>query len=57
MQHADVAIVGGGPAGAAAGHAAAAEGADAVVIEKGVPPADRDGLRPDSTDAPGILDY
>jgi electron-transferring-flavoprotein dehydrogenase len=57
MQYADVAIVGGGPAGAAAGHAAASEGADAVVIEKGVPRADRDGLGPDSTDAAGILDY
>ncbi len=57
MQHADVVIVGGGPAGASAGHAAAFEGADAVVIEKGVPRADRDGLGPDSTDAAGILDY
>ena len=57
MQHADVAIVGGGPAGSAAGHAAASEGADAVVIEKGVPRADRDGPGPDSTDAAGILDY
>ena len=57
MQHADVAIVGGGPAGSAAGHAAASEGADAVVIEKGVPRADREGLGPDSTDAAGILDY
>jgi electron-transferring-flavoprotein dehydrogenase len=57
MQQVDVAIVGGGPAGSAAGHAAASEGADAVVIEKGVPRADRDGLGPDSTDAAGILDY
>jgi electron-transferring-flavoprotein dehydrogenase len=57
MQRADVAIVGGGPAGAAAGQAAASEGADAVVVEKGVPRADRDGLGPDSTDAAGILDY
>jgi len=53
----DVVIVGGGPAGSAAGHAAAEEGASAVVIEKGVPRADRDGLGPDSTDAAGILDY
>jgi electron-transferring-flavoprotein dehydrogenase len=57
MHHVDVAVVGGGPAGSAAGHAAASEGADAVVIEKGVPRADRDGLGPDSTDAAGILDY
>jgi len=56
MQY-DVAIVGGGPAGAAAAQAAAAEGADAVVFEKGVPRADRDHLGPDSTDAAGILDY
>ncbi|MDZ7746372.1 MAG: NAD(P)/FAD-dependent oxidoreductase [Halobacteriales archaeon] len=53
----DVVIVGGGPAGSAAGHAAASEGASAVVIEKGVPRADREGLGPDSTDAAGILDY
>ena len=53
----DVVVVGGGPAGSAAGRAAAAEGADAVVIEKGVPRADREGLGPDSTDAAGILDY
>jgi electron-transferring-flavoprotein dehydrogenase len=57
MQHADVAIVGGGPAGSSAGHAAASEGADTVVIEKGVPRADRDERGPDSTDAAGILDY
>ncbi|WP_411715982.1 NAD(P)/FAD-dependent oxidoreductase [Natronomonas sp.] len=57
MQRADVAIVGGGPAGSAAGYTAAKEGADAVVIEKGVPRADREGLGPDSTDAAGILDY
>ncbi|MFC7175704.1 NAD(P)/FAD-dependent oxidoreductase [Halosegnis marinus] len=53
----DVVIVGGGPAGSAAGHAAATAGADAVVVEKGVPRADREGLGPDSTDAAGILDY
>jgi electron-transferring-flavoprotein dehydrogenase len=57
MQQVDVAVVGGGPAGAAAGHAAAAAGADAVVLEKGVPRTDREGLGPDSTDAAGILDY
>jgi len=57
MHQVDVAIVGGGPAGAAAGYAAASEGADAVVLEKGVPRADREGPGPDSTDAAGILDY
>ncbi len=34
-----------------------ANGADVVVLEKGVPRADRDGLGPDSTDAAGMLDY
>jgi len=57
MERVDVAIVGGGPAGTAAAHAAASGGADAVVFEKGVPRADREGLGPDSTDAAGILDY
>ena len=57
MQRVDVAVVGGGPAGASAGRAAARHGAEAVVIEKGVPRADRDGPGPDSTDAAGILDY
>ena len=57
MESVDVAIVGGGPAGSAAARAAAAEGADALVVEKGVPRADRDGLGPDSTDAAGMLDY
>ncbi len=57
MQRVDVAVVGGGPAGSAAGRAAAAEGADTLVLEKGVPRADREGLGPDSTDAAGILDY
>ena len=53
-----MAIVGGGPAGSAAAHAAASAGASAVVLEKGVPRADRpDRLGPDSTDAAGILDY
>jgi len=57
MERADVAIVGGGPAGSSAAHAAATGGADALVLEKGVPRADRDRLGPDSTDAAGILDY
>ncbi|GAB3418552.1 NAD(P)/FAD-dependent oxidoreductase [Haloparvum alkalitolerans] len=50
-------IVGGGPAGTSAAHAAASGGADAIVLEKGVPRADREGLGPDSTDAAGILNY
>ena len=57
MERVDVAIVGGGPAGSAAAHAAARAGADALALEKGVPRADREGLGPDSTDAAGILDY
>jgi len=57
MDRADVVIVGGGPAGSAAARAAAAEGADALVVEKGVPRVDRDRLGPDSTDAAGMLDY
>jgi len=57
MEHVDVAIVGGGPAGSSAAEAAADRGADAVVLEKGVPRADRDGPGPDSTDAAGFLDY
>ena len=57
MERVDVAIVGGGPAGASAAHAAATGGADALVLEKGVPRADRERLGPDSTDAAGILDY
>lgn len=57
MERVDVAIVGGGPAGMAAGHAAASRGATAVILEKGVPRADREELGPDSTDAAGILDY
>ncbi len=57
MERVDVAIVGGGPAGAAAAHAAASAGADALALEKGVPRADREGMGPDSTDAAGILDY
>ena len=57
MERVDVAIVGGGPAGAAAAHAAASAGADALLLEKGVPRQDRNGLGPVSTDAAGILDY
>jgi len=57
MQQVDVAIVGGGPAGTAAGYAAATAEAETVIIEKGVPRADRESLGPDSTDAAGILDY
>ncbi|MFB6092502.1 MAG: NAD(P)/FAD-dependent oxidoreductase, partial [Haloquadratum sp.] len=58
MERFDVAIVGGGPAGSSAGHAAASAGASAVIFEKGVPRTDRpDRLGPDSTDAAGILDY
>jgi len=57
MEYVDVAVVGGGPAGSAAAHAAAEAGASARVFEKGVPRDDRPGLGPDSTDAAGILDY
>ncbi len=57
MERVDVAIVGGGPAGTSAAWKAAEHGADAVVVEKGVPRADRDRLGPDSTDAAGMLDY
>ncbi len=57
MERFDVAIVGGGPAGMSAGERAAKHGASAVVLEQGVPRADRDFLGPDSTDAAGMLDY
>ena len=57
MERVDVAIIGGGPTGSSAAHAAASAGADAVVLEKGVPREDREELGPDSTDAAGILDY
>jgi electron-transferring-flavoprotein dehydrogenase len=57
MKRVDVAIVGGGPAGSAAARAAAEDGADALLVEKGVPRADREELGPDSTDAAGMLDY
>ncbi|WP_267163331.1 NAD(P)/FAD-dependent oxidoreductase [Halovenus salina] len=57
MERIDVAVVGGGPAGTSAAWQAAKHGAEAVVFEKGVPRADRDGMGPDSTDAAGLLDY
>ncbi len=57
MEQVDVAIVGGGPAGTAAARVAAEQGSRAVLIEKGVPRADRDSLGPDSTDAAGFLDF
>jgi electron-transferring-flavoprotein dehydrogenase len=57
MKRVDVAVVGGGPAGTSAVWEAARHGADALLLEKGVPRADRDGLGPDSTDAAGMLDY
>jgi len=57
MERVDVAVVGGGPAGSSAGQAAAAAGASTLILEKGVPRADRAEVGPDSTDAAGILDY
>lgn len=57
MEQVDVAIVGGGPAGTAAATAASDAGAETVLVEKGVPRADRDRLGPDSTDAAGFLDF
>ena len=57
VEYVDVAIVGGGPAGSAAAHASASRGASTLVLEKGVPRADRADLGPDSTDAGGVLDY
>lgn len=57
MDRVDVAVVGGGPAGASAARVAAENGAEVAVFEKGVPRADRESLGPDSTDAAGILDY
>lgn len=57
MERVDIAVVGGGPAGTSAGWAAARQGADVVVLEKGVPREDREELGPDSTDAAGMLNY
>jgi electron-transferring-flavoprotein dehydrogenase len=57
MERVDVAIVGGGPAGTSAAWSAADAGAHALVLERGVPRADRKGPGPDSTDAAGMLDY
>ncbi|WP_247728523.1 NAD(P)/FAD-dependent oxidoreductase [Halovivax limisalsi] len=57
MERVDVAIVGGGPAGASAAEQAAAHGAETVCLEQGVPREDRTELGPDSTDAAGMLDY
>ncbi|ELY84202.1 NAD(P)/FAD-dependent oxidoreductase [Natrinema gari] len=57
MERVDVAIVGGGPAGASAAERAAAHGAKTVLFEQGVPREDREGPGPDSTDAAGMLDY
>lgn len=57
MESVDVAIVGGGPAGSGAAITAAEGGADTLVIEKGVPRADRHSPGADSTDAAGFIDY
>jgi flavin-dependent dehydrogenase len=57
MERIDVAVVGGGPAGSSAGRAAARQGAETVVLEKGVPREDREERGPDSTDAAGMLNY
>ncbi|THE65641.1 NAD(P)/FAD-dependent oxidoreductase [Salinadaptatus halalkaliphilus] len=57
MERVDVAIVGGGPAGASAAERASAHGAETVLFEQGVPREDREDIGPDSTDAAGMLDY
>ncbi|PLK17873.1 NAD(P)/FAD-dependent oxidoreductase, partial [Natronobacterium gregoryi] len=57
MEHVDVAVVGGGPAGASAAERAASHGAKTVLFEQGVPREDREDVGPDSTDAAGMLDY
>ena len=57
MERVDVAVIGGGPAGAFAAQHSASNGAKTVLFEKGVPREDRKTIGPDSTDAAGILDY
>lgn len=57
METVDIAVVGGGPAGSGAAITAAEAGADTLVIEKGVPRADRETPGADSTDAAGFIDY
>lgn len=57
MDRYDVAIVGGGPAGACAARVAAQQGARTILFESGVPREDRDSPGPDSTDAAALLDY
>ncbi len=57
MEHVDVAIIGGGPAGATAAERAASHDAETVLFEQGVPREDRTEAGPDSTDAAGMLDY
>ena len=54
MERADVAIIGGGPAGAIAAQSAASRGAKTILFEKGVPREDRKNIGPDSTDAAGL---
>ncbi|MFP4632339.1 MAG: NAD(P)/FAD-dependent oxidoreductase [Halobacteriales archaeon] len=56
MEKVDVAVVGGGPAGANAAMEAATS-KDVVVYEAGVDREDREERGPDSTDAAGLLDY
>lgn len=57
MDRFDIVVIGGGPAGTRAAERAASNDADVIVLEKGVPRADREHLGPDSTDAAGMLDY
>ena len=49
MERADVAVIGGGPAGAIAAKSAASHGAKTILFEKGVPREDRKNIGPDST--------